>query len=86
MSKALNSTGRPIVYSMCNWGVDGPWNFAPTISNYRRTPGNLINFVSSNHLYKQSNREKKRKIYQRKKEVGNGSLTDNESISVSRQL
>ena len=29
MSKALNATGRPILYSMCNWGEDGPWNFAP---------------------------------------------------------
>ena len=29
MSRALNATGRPILYSMCNWGEDGPWNFAP---------------------------------------------------------
>lgn len=29
MSLALNATGRPILYSMCNWGEDGPWNFAP---------------------------------------------------------
>lgn len=28
MSVALNATGRPILYSMCNWGEDGPWNFA----------------------------------------------------------
>ena len=28
MSLALLATGRPIVYSMCNWGEDGPWNFA----------------------------------------------------------
>jgi hypothetical protein len=28
MSRALNATGRPIFYSMCNWGEDGPWNFA----------------------------------------------------------
>ena len=28
MSQALNATGRPILYSMCNWGEDGPWNFA----------------------------------------------------------
>lgn len=25
MSKALNATGRPIFYSLCNWGEDGPW-------------------------------------------------------------
>ena len=28
MSMALNATGRPMVYSLCNWGEDGPWNFA----------------------------------------------------------
>lgn len=28
MSRSLNATGRPILYSMCNWGEDGPWNFA----------------------------------------------------------
>ena len=25
MSDALNATGRPILYSMCNWGEDYPW-------------------------------------------------------------
>lgn len=43
MSKALNATGRPILYSLCNWGVDGPWNFAPTIANSWRTSGDLFN-------------------------------------------
>ncbi|GJJ09984.1 hypothetical protein Clacol_004210 [Clathrus columnatus] len=33
MSQALNATGRHILYSMCNWGEDGPWNFAVTIAN-----------------------------------------------------
>lgn len=28
MSDALNATRRPILYSLCNWGEDGPWNFA----------------------------------------------------------
>jgi hypothetical protein len=39
MSMALNATGRPILYSMCNWGEDGPWNFAVVSSseNTRRT-------------------------------------------------
>lgn len=43
MGKALNATGRPILYSMCNWGVDGPWNFATTIANSWRTSGDLTN-------------------------------------------
>lgn len=41
MSQALNATGRPILYSMCNWGEDGPWNFAPTIANSWRISGDI---------------------------------------------
>ncbi|TFY59512.1 hypothetical protein EVJ58_g5725 [Rhodofomes roseus] len=41
MSNALNATGRPILYSMCNWGEDGPWNFAPTIANSWRISGDI---------------------------------------------
>lgn len=33
MSRALNETGRPILYSMCNWGEDQPWNFATVRGN-----------------------------------------------------
>ena len=31
MSTALNKTGRPIVYSMCDWGVGNPWLWAPQV-------------------------------------------------------
>lgn len=41
MSKALNATGRPILYSMCNWGEDGPWNFAVTMANSWRISGDI---------------------------------------------
>lgn len=41
MSRALNATGRPILYSMCNWGEDGPWNFASTIANSWRISGDI---------------------------------------------
>ncbi|KAF8583619.1 glycoside hydrolase family 27 protein [Ramaria rubella] len=42
MSQALNATGRPILYSMCNWGEDGPWNFASTIANSWRISGDIM--------------------------------------------
>jgi len=42
MSRALNATGRPILYSMCNWGEDGPWNFASTIANSWRISGDIV--------------------------------------------
>ena len=38
MRDALNATGRPIVYSMCEWGVSSPWFYgkkvrSPTCEN-----------------------------------------------------
>ena len=41
MSQALNKTGRPIVYSMSNWGQDQPWDWAYTISNSDRMSGDV---------------------------------------------
>ncbi|KAI0768483.1 alpha-galactosidase [Trametes elegans] len=41
MSRALNATGRPILYSMCNWGEDGPWSFAVDIANSWRISGDI---------------------------------------------
>ncbi|KAJ3479182.1 hypothetical protein NLI96_g9236 [Meripilus lineatus] len=42
MSDALNATRRPILYSLCNWGEDGPWNFASTIANSWRISGDIM--------------------------------------------
>lgn len=41
MSQALNATGRPILYSLCNWGEDYPWNWGSTISNSWRISGDV---------------------------------------------
>jgi len=32
MSTALNATGRPILFSMCDWGVSSPWLYAQSVS------------------------------------------------------
>jgi len=42
MSRALDATGRPILFSLSNWGVDGPWNWAPTIANSWRISGDVM--------------------------------------------
>ena len=31
MRDALNKTGRPILYSMCNWGVGDSWLWGPKV-------------------------------------------------------
>jgi len=41
MSIALNATGRDILYSMCNWGQDRPWDWAYSIANSWRATGDI---------------------------------------------
>ena len=31
MRDALNKTGRPILYSLCDWGVGDPWTWGPKV-------------------------------------------------------
>jgi len=37
MRDALNKTGRPIVFSMCEWGIESPWEWAQDVGNSWRT-------------------------------------------------
>jgi alpha-galactosidase len=41
MRDALAATGRPIVYSICEWGVNEPWTWAPDVGNLWRTTGDI---------------------------------------------
>ena len=41
MSQALQATGRPIVFSMCEWGNAKPWLWARNIGNLWRTTGDI---------------------------------------------
>jgi alpha-galactosidase len=42
MNKALKSTGRPIVYSFCQYGWDAVWEWAPSVGgNLWRTTGDI---------------------------------------------
>ena len=42
-SKALNSTGRPMLFSMCQWGNDEVWNWGGDIAQMYR--------IQMDHLY-----------------------------------
>jgi alpha-galactosidase len=48
MSNALLSTGRPIVFSMCEWGTAKPWLWGRGIGNLWRTTGDISDKWSSN--------------------------------------
>ncbi len=42
MGKALQATGRPIVFSLCQYGWDAPWEWAPAIGgNSWRSTGDI---------------------------------------------
>ncbi|GFZ15810.1 alpha-galactosidase 2 [Actinidia rufa] len=41
MSQALLKTGRPIFFSLCDWGQENPATWAPSIGNSWRTTGDI---------------------------------------------
>ena len=41
MRDALNATGRPILFSMCEWGVDNPATWSADVGNSWRTTGDI---------------------------------------------
>ncbi|MGO9240992.1 MAG: glycoside hydrolase family 27 protein [Bryobacteraceae bacterium] len=43
MSKALRATGRPIVFSLCEWGSNKPWLWAGDVGNLWRATGDIVN-------------------------------------------
>jgi alpha-galactosidase len=41
MRNALTATGRPIVFSICEWGVNSPWSWAPNVGHLWRSTGDI---------------------------------------------
>jgi alpha-galactosidase len=41
MREALDASGRPIVFGMCEWGTAKPWQWAKEIGNLWRTTGDI---------------------------------------------
>jgi alpha-galactosidase len=51
MRAALNHTGRPIVFSMCEWGTAKPWLWAAGIGQLWRTTGDITAQWAGKHDY-----------------------------------
>ena len=51
MADALRSTGRDIVFSMCEWGTSKPWLWASKIGNLWRTTGDITDKWEGKHGY-----------------------------------
>lgn len=47
MQDALKATGRPIVYSLCEWGENKPWEWASDVGHLWRTTGDISDSWSS---------------------------------------
>lgn len=85
MGDALRATGRPIVYSICNWGLADPWVFGPLVGgSLWRTTGDISDsWGSMTSLLDQQNGLES---FARNNgfndpdmlEVGNGGMTTNE--------
>jgi len=84
MRDALQATGRPIVYSICEWGVNDPWTWAGDVGHLWRTTGD----ISDNWGSLKSIIEQNAPLSQYAQpgawndpdmlEVGNGGMTDTE--------
>ena len=46
MRDALAATGRPIVFSICEWGQNQPWTWAQSVGNLWRTTGDISDSYS----------------------------------------
>lgn len=46
----LSQVGRPIVFSICNWGVKAPWRWGPKTGNLWRTKGDISDKYDSMSL------------------------------------
>lgn len=49
MRDALHKAGRPILFSMCEWGDNQPWEWAEDIGHMWRTTGDIYNCWDCKH-------------------------------------
>ena len=84
MRDALRDTGRPILFSICEWGSNSPWDWAQGVGNSWRTTGDIEdNYGSMLNIYKsnvQRSTDSQRGAWNDPDmlEVGNGGMTDTE--------
>jgi len=84
MSNALKTAGRPIVFSICEWGSNKPWEWAGTVGHLWRTTGDISD--NWNSMIDIFNRQKDLARYAGPGrwndpdmlEVGNGGMTTEE--------
>jgi alpha-galactosidase len=84
MRDALLATGRPILFSICEWGSNAPWDWAQPVGNSWRTTGDIEdNWNSMLGIFKANvglavNAQRGAWNDPDMLEVGNGGMTDAE--------
>lgn len=54
-SKALNATGKPILFNSCEWGEDEPWEWmAPYANTWRSGPDHEDLWISTMTIIEQN--------------------------------
>src|ERR1043165_10191593 len=87
MRDALRATGRPIVFSICEWGSNQPWTWAQPVGNSWRTTGDISdNWASMLGIFKANvglavHAQRGAWNDPDMLEVGNGGMTPTESRS-----
>ena len=57
MSDALRKSGRPILFSMCEWGTNKPWEWAANFGHSLRTTGDIgVSFLPVPQRYDENGR------------------------------
>jgi len=51
MRDALYATGRPIVFSICEWGDNQPWKWGEEMGHLWRVSGDIVNCWDCEHSY-----------------------------------
>ncbi|MFH0518479.1 NPCBM/NEW2 domain-containing protein [Streptomyces sp. M41] len=84
MRDALKATGRPMVYSICEWGENKPWTWAGGLGHLWRTTGDISDNWNSMSSIMKANLELAPYAHPGgwndpdMLEVGNGGMTDTE--------
>lgn len=55
MSKALKKAGRPIVFSLCEWGDNQPWLWAEPVGNLWRISGDIYPCFDCEYKHEEGN-------------------------------
>ena len=88
MRDALHRAGKPIVFSLCEWGSTKPWLWADTVGQLWRTTGDIQDHFNKGHgVLKIFDEQSKIRLYNKPNawndpdmlEVGNKGLTTTES-------